>query len=161
MPTQKKADQIQEIVEKIQNAAAVWYIDARGLTVKETQQLRRNVVAAGGEMKVYKNTLAVRALAQLELPTCGEILAGPTAFIFAGEDVAAPAKAANDVAKTNKNLEIKGGLMDGAVMSAEEVTRIASLPSRDQLIGQIACSLTAVASQLAIAFGEMSEKEAA
>ena len=65
MPTQKKADQIQEIVEKIQNAAAVWYIDARGLTVKETQQLRRNVVAAGGEMKVYKNTLAVRALAQL------------------------------------------------------------------------------------------------
>ena len=161
MPTQKKADQIQEIVEKIQNAAAVWYIDARGLTVKETQQLRRNGVAAGGEMKVYKNTLAVRALAQLELPTCEEILAGPTAFIFAGEDVAAPAKAANDVAKTNKNLEIKGGLMDGAVMSAEEVTRIASLPSRDQLIGQIACSLTAVASQLAIAFGEMSEKEAA
>lgn len=161
MPTQKKADQIQEIVEKIQNAAAIWYIDARGLTVKETQQLRRNVTAAGGEMKVYKNTLAVRALAQLELPTCEEILAGPTAFIFAGEDVAAPAKAANDVAKKNKNLEIKGGLMDGAVMSAEEVTRIASLPSRDQLIGQIACSLTAVASQLAIAFGEMSEKEAA
>ena len=88
MPTQKKADQIQEIVEKIQNAAAVWYIDARGLTVKETQQLRRNVVAAGGEMKVYKNTLAVRALAQHELPTCEEILAGPTAIIFAGEDVA-------------------------------------------------------------------------
>ena len=161
MPTQKKADQIQEIVEKIQNAAAIWYIDARGLTVKETQQLRRNVTAAGGEMKVYKNTLAVRALAQLELPTCEEILAGPTAFIVAGEDVAAPAKAANDVAKKNKNLEIKGGLMDGAVMSAEEVTRIASLPSRDQLIGQIACSLTAVASQLAIAFGEMSEKDAA
>ena len=161
MPTQKKADQIQEIVEKIQNAAAIWYIDARGLTVKETQQLRRNVTAAGGEMKVYKNTLAVRALAQLELPTCEEILAGPTAFIFAGEDVAAPAKAANDVAKKNKNLEIKGGLMDGAAVSAEEVIKIASLPSREVLLGQIAASLTAVASQLAIAIGEMSEKEAA
>ena len=161
MPTQKKADQIEEIAGKIKEANAVWYVDARGLTVKETQQLRRNVTAAGGEMKVYKNTLAVRALAQLELPTCEDILAGPTAFIFAGEDVAAPAKAANDVAKANQNLEIKGGLMDGAVMSADEVKVIASLPSRDQLIGQIACSLTAVASQLAIAFGELSEKEAA
>lgn len=161
MPTQKKADQIEEIAAKFKEAGACWFVDARGLTVKETQELRRNVRAAGGEMKVYKNTLAVRALNQLELPSCEEILAGPTAFIFAGEDVAAPAKAANDVAKANQNLEIKGGLMDGAVMSVEEVVKIASLPSRDQLIGQIACSLTAVASQLAIAFGEMSEKEAA
>ena len=161
MPTQKKADQIEEIAAKFKEYAACWYVDARGLTVKETQALRREVRAAGGEMKVYKNTLAVRALAQLELPTCEEILAGPTAFIFAGEDVAAPAKAANDVAKKNNNLEIKGGLMDGEVMDAEAVIKIASLPTRDQLIGQIACSLTAVASQLAIAFGEMSEKEAA
>ena len=161
MPTQKKADQIEEIAGKLDQYNACWFIDARGLTVKDTQELRRNVRAAGGEMKVYKNTLAIRALAQLELPTCEEILAGPTAFVFAGEDVAAPAKAVNDVAKKNKNLEIKGGLMDGAVMSQEEVVKIASLPSRDQLIGQIACSLTAVASQLAIALGEMCEKEAA
>lgn len=161
MPTQKKADQIEEIAAKFKEAGACWFVDARGLTVKETQQLRRNVRAAGGEMKVYKNTLAIRALAQLELPTCEDVLAGPTAFIFAGEDVAAPAKAANDIAKDNENLEIKGGLMDGAQMSVEEVVKIASLPSRDQLIGQIACSLTAVASQLAIAIGEMSEKEAA
>lgn len=161
MPTQKKADQIEEIAAKLKEAGACWFVDARGLTVKETQELRRNVRAAGGEMKVYKNTLAIRALAQLELPTCEDVLAGPTAFIFAGEDVAAPAKAANDIAKANENLEIKGGLMDGAQMSVEEVVKIASLPSRDQLIGQIACSLTAVASQLAIAIGEMSEKEAA
>ena len=161
MPTQKKADQIEEIVGKFQEANACWFIDARGLTVKEVQELRRNIRAAGGEMKVYKNTLAVRALKQLELPACEEILAGPTAFVFTGEDVAAPAKAVNDVAKANENLEIKGGLMDGEIMSVEEVTTIASLPSRDQLIGQIACSLTAVASQLAIAIGEMSEKEAA
>lgn len=161
MPTQKKADQIEEIAAKFKEAGACWFVDARGLTVKENQELRRAVRAAGGEMKVYKNTLAIRALAQLDLPTCEEILAGPTAFIFAGEDVAAPAKAANDIAKENENLEIKGGLMDGAIMSVDEVKKIASLPSRDQLIGQIAASLTAVASQLAIAIGGMSKKEAA
>ena len=161
MPTQQKADQIAEIASKYQEANACWYIDARGLTVKEVQELRRSIRAAGGEMKVYKNTLAIRALKELDLPYDEEVLAGPTAFVFAGEDVAAPAKACNDVAKTNQNLEIKGGLMDGAVMSVEEVVKIASLPSRDQLIGQIACSLTAVASQLAIAIGEMAEKDAA
>ena len=161
MPTQKKAELIEEIAGKFEAAGACWFVDARGLTVKEVQELRHSVRAAGGEMKVYKNTLTIRALDQLNLPTCEDILAGPTAFIFAGEDVAAPAKAANDVAKANKNLEIKGGLMDGEVMSVEEVTKIASLPSRDALLGQIANSLTAVASQIAIALGEMASKEAA
>lgn len=150
MPTQKKAEQIEEIAGKFQEAGACWFVDARGLTVAEVQQLRRNIRAAGGLMKVYKNTLTIRALAQLELPTCEEILAGPTAFVFAGADVAAAAKAVSEFAKDNDNLEIKGGLMDGAILDAAEVEAVAALPSKEVLLGQIAAAISGVARGLAV-----------
>ena len=73
------------------------------------------------------------------------------AFVFAGEDVAAAAKAVKNFAKTNKNLEIKGGLMEGAAVSAAEVEAIASLPSREELIAQIAGAISGVARGLAVA----------
>lgn len=150
MPTQAKADQIDEIAARLQEATACWYVDARGLTVSETQQLRRNIREAGAEMKVYKNKLAIRALNQCELPSCEDILAGPTAFIFTGDDVAAPAKAIKDFAKENANLEIKGGLMEGKVLTPAEVEAVAALPTKDQLMGQIAGMLAGVARGLAV-----------
>ena len=93
MPTQEKVQQVAEITEKLQNMAGVWFIDARGLTVKETQELRRSIRQAGGSMHVYKNKLARIALKGLELPECADVLAGPTAFVFCDDDIAAPAKA--------------------------------------------------------------------
>lgn len=150
MPTQKKAEQIEEIAGKFQEAPACWFVDARGLSVSEVQQLRRDIRQAGGLMKVYKNTLTIRALSSLELPTCEDILAGPTAFVFAGDDVAAAAKAVSEFAKDNDNLEIKGGLMDGSVLSAAEVEAVAALPSKEVLLGQIASALSSVARGLAV-----------
>ncbi|MDO4182487.1 MAG: 50S ribosomal protein L10 [Coriobacteriia bacterium] len=149
-----------QIKEDLEGVQAVWVVDYRGLTVKESQQLRRDVRAAGGVMKVYKNTLVKRALADMELASMDEILEGPSAFVFAKNDPVAPAKALKDFAKGNENLQLKGGIMDGEFQDAAAFEQIASLPSRDELLGGIACSLTAVASQLAIAFGQMSEKDA-
>jgi large subunit ribosomal protein L10 len=100
-------------------------------------------------MKVYKNTIVRIALANAGEPAMDEILAGPSAFVFAGSDVAASAKVLRDFAKDNKDLEIKGGLMEGAVLSASEVEAIASLPSRDQLMAQIAGAISGVARGLA------------
>ena len=78
-----------------------------------------------------------------------DILEGPSAFVFAGDDVAAAAKAVKTFAKTNQNLEIKGGLMEGEQVSAAQVEAIASLPSREQLMAQIAGAISGVARGLA------------
>ncbi len=149
MPTQKKADQIEEIKGQFEEAGACWFIDARGLTVKEVQGLRRSIREAGGQMKVYKNTLTARAIAELEYPAIPEILAGPTAFVFTGADVAAPAKVLKDFAKENEMLEIKGGMMDATVLTPAEVEAVASLPSKEVLLAQIAGAISGVARGLA------------
>ena len=149
MPTQKKADQIAEIKGQFEQAGACWFVDARGLTVKEVQELRRGIREAGGLMKVYKNTLTARAIAELEYPEIPEILAGPTAFVFTGADVAAPAKVLKDFAKENELLEIKGGMMDAAVLTPAEVEAVASLPSKEVLLAQIAGAISGVARGLA------------
>ncbi len=161
MPNTKNVATLEAIKADLADITAVWAVDYRGLTVKEVEQLRRNVREADGVMKVYKNSLMSIALADLELPNMDEILAGPSAFVFTTGDPVAPAKALKDFAKSNQNLELKGGIMENEFQDAAAANAIASLPSRDQLLGGIAASLTAVASQLAIAFGEMSEKEVA
>ena len=129
---------------------AVWVVDDRGLTVKEAQELRRNIREAGAVMKVYKNTLVHIALEDAELPTLDDMLNGPSAFVFAGEDVAAAAKAVKNFAKGNDKLEIKGGLMEGKAVTAAEVEAIASLPSRDELLAHIAAAINGVAKALAV-----------
>lgn len=161
MANAKNIETLAAIKEDLTDVSAVWVVDYRGLTVKEIQQLRRDVRAADGVMKVYKNSLVSIALKEMGLVNMDEILAGPSAFIFAKGDAVAPAKALKDFAKGNQNLELKGGMMDGQFQDAEAFQAIASLPGRDQLLGQIANSLTAVASQLAIAIGELSEQKAA
>lgn len=143
MPTQEKIDQVAEITEQFKNTAGCWFIDARGLTVKESQELRRNIREGKGHMHVYKNKLAARALADLELPEIPEVLAGPTAFVFCDEDVAAPAKAIKDFMDDHENLQMKGGLVDGQVVSVEDALKIAELPSKDQLIAMLLSTMQA------------------
>lgn len=150
MPNAKNQDTLVKIKDELANSSAVWVVDYCGLTVKEVQELRKQIREAGASMKVYKNTLVHIALADAELPTLDDLLAGPSAFVFAGEDVAAAAKAVKNFAKDNDNLQIKGGLMDGAAVTAAEVEAIASLPSREELLAQIAGAISGVARGLAV-----------
>lgn len=149
MPTQEKIQQVAEITEKLQNMAGVWFIDARGLTVKDTQELRRNIRKAGGSMHVYKNKLARIALKGLDLPECADVLAGPTAFVFCDDDIAAPAKAVKDFMKEHEALEMKGGVVDGAQVSVEDALKIAELPTKDQLIAMLLSTMQAPITGLA------------
>lgn len=150
MPNAKNQEMLTKIKADLEGASAVWIVDYCGLTVKEIQALRGAVREAGASMKVYKNTLVHLALAEAELPTLDDMLAGPSAFVFAGDDVAAAAKAVKTFAKSNNKLEIKGGLMEGAAVSAAEVEAIASLPSREELLAQIAGAISGVARGLAV-----------
>jgi large subunit ribosomal protein L10 len=150
MPNAQNVETLAKIKEEVAAASAVWVVDYRGLTVKEAQQLRRDIREAGAHLTVYKNTLMKIALADAELPTMEDILQGPSAFVFADNDPAAAAKAVKEFAKGNDKLVIKGGVMDGQQYDAAQVEAIASLPSREQLLAQIAGAISGVARGLAV-----------
>lgn len=150
MPNARNQEMMENIKADLADAQAVWVVDACGLTVKEVQQLRRDIREAGGIMKVYKNTIMRKAIAELDLVNMDEILEGPSAFVFCGDDVAAPAKAITEFAKGNETLEVKGGMMDGAFTTPEEVKAIASLPTKDELLAKIAGAISGVARGLAV-----------
>ena len=136
-----KEEAVRSIVEDIKNSTAMWVVDYRGLTVKESERLRKNIRETDAQMKILKNTLTKRALAELDMPTLDDVLAGPSAFIFTNSDPVAAAKALKAFSKENKNLVIKGGIMDGRAVNAEQVIAIADLPSREQLIAQLLATM--------------------
>ncbi len=137
MPTATKEARVREIKERFDAAEAVILIDYRGLSVKELEDLRRRTREAGGEIKVYKNSLTEIAIRELALPNMDEYLQGPTAFVFVEADAVAPAKALTTFAKEHQALELKGGFVQGRVVGADDVKAIASLPSREELIAKL------------------------
>lgn len=150
MPNARNQEMMEAIKADLADVQAVWVVDACGLTVKEVEALRRSIREAGAIMKVYKNTIMRKALAELDLVNMDEILEGPSAFVFCAGDVAAAAKAITEFAKENDKLEVKGGMMDGAFTTPEEVAAIASLPSKEELIAMVAGAISGVARGLAV-----------
>lgn len=141
MPSVQNVEKLQAIKEDLADIQAVWVVDYRGLTVKQSEQLRGAIREAGAVLKVYKNSLVQLALKELDMPALDEVLSGPSAFVFAAGDPVASAKALKEFAKTNENLVIKGGIMEGAAVDAATVEQIAALPSREELIAKLLGSL--------------------
>lgn len=158
MPSAKNTETLEQIKSDLADVQAVWVVDYRGLTVKESQGLRRNIREAGAVMKVYKNTLMQIALKEMDMPEMDQVLSGPSAFVFADGDPVASAKALRDFAKENETLEIKGGIMDGAFVDADAVQKIASLPSREELIAKLLGSLQNPMSQIVRVLNGPAEK---
>ena len=136
MPTQAKIDQVAEIQELLKTNAGFFVVNYRGLSVKESQELRRSLRESGARMSVFKNNLVKRALSEESLPEV-DALVGPTACVFYETDPVSAAKALKSFAKTHPVLEIKGGLSDGQVVNEEQVKAIADLPSREELIAKL------------------------
>lgn len=143
---QKKAVVV-DLTEKIKGATAGVFVDYRGLTVEEDTKLRVKLREAGVYYKVVKNTLTRFAANELGYTELDPILNGPTALALS-DDPVAPAKVLAEFAKTNPNLEIKAGFLDGSVISIEEINKLAATPSRDTLIAKIMGSLNAPVSNL-------------
>lgn len=124
--------------------------DYRGLTVKQMAELRTRLRAAETEFTVVKNTLARRAAAATSRDALLSYLEGPTAIAWVAGDPAVAAKALNGFATEHPDaLTVKGGLLDGADLPSADVTRLARLPSREQLLGQLAGGIAAPLSGLA------------
>jgi large subunit ribosomal protein L10 len=137
MPNAQNVETLAKIKEEVAAASAVWVVDYRGLTVKEAQQLRRDIREAGAHLTVYKNTLMHIAAEELGFPNLDAMLDGPSAFVFGTGDPVAPAKAIKEFAKAHEAMEVKGGMMDNQFMDADQVKAIADLPSREEMIAKV------------------------
>lgn len=146
-----KQQVVTEIAEKLRESKSTIVVDYRGLTVAEATELRKNLREAGVEFKVYKNSLTRRAAESVEMAGLNEFLTGPNAIAFSNEDVIAPAKVLNDFAKDHEALEIKAGVIEGKLVSLDEVKAIATLPSREGLLSMLLSVLQAPIRGLAIA----------
>ncbi|PTH16365.1 50S ribosomal protein L10 [Staphylococcus agnetis] len=138
-----KKQHVDEISEQLKSSVSTVFVDYRGLTVAEVTELRKQLREAGVQYKVYKNTMLRRAAEKAGIEGLDEYLAGPTAVAFTTEDVVAPAKVIAGFAKEHEALEIKTGVMEGSVISAEQVKTVGSLPSHEGLVSMLLSVLQA------------------
>ena len=148
-PRADKVAVVDEVRGRLAASDGAVLTEYRGLTVSELATLRRELAAAGGDYKVYKNTLVRLAIADSPQAGVRDLLVGPTAIAFVQGDVSAVAKALRDFAKGNPNLVIKGGIVGDGLLSASEMTVLADLPPRQTLLAQFAGALSAPLQQLA------------
>jgi len=148
-PRADKVAVVDEVRDRLQASDGAVLTEYRGLTVAELAELRRELTAAGGDYKIYKNTLVRLAVADGPQAPIRDLLTGPTAIAFVQGDVSAVAKALRDFAKGNPNLIVKGGMVGTGVLSASDINILADLPSRDALLAQFAGALAAPLQQLA------------
>ena len=137
---------VAEIVDSFNDAAGAVLTEYRGLTVKELQDLRRSL-GQNADYAVVKNTLAKLAATEVGISGFDELLTGPTAIAFIKGDVVEAAKGLRDFAKANPALVIKGGILDGNILDAKEITKLASLESREVLLAKLAGAMLASLSQ--------------
>ena len=142
-PRPAKVAVVDEVRERLGNSDATILTEYRGLSVSQLQVLRRALALAGGEYKVYKNTLVRRAAKESGLEELEALLTGPTALAFVTGDVSAVAKALKEFARQHPSLVVKGAVVGGGLFDAAQTSAIADLPSRDVLLAQIAGALAA------------------
>jgi large subunit ribosomal protein L10 len=139
MKRTEKDELVAELSAKMKTARALYYTDFTGLNVKRMTELRRRFRKAGVEYVVVKNTLALRAVNQSGLT--GVRLRGPTGVVI-GSDPVVAAKVLTDFAKENEQKpEVKGGLLEGKPIDIAQVKRLASLPSREQMLAELGVGL--------------------
>ena len=150
-----KKEEVSKLAEQMKEAKLVLLTDYRGINVSDVTSLRTELTNSGAQYKVIKNNITKRALAECGLEGLDEALEGPTAVILDQEDYLEPAKAIYNYAKNNDFYKIKGGVIEGKVMTAEEIITLAKLPSREELLSMLAGGLLANISKLAIALDQV------
>jgi large subunit ribosomal protein L10 len=148
-PRPDKVAVVNEVRDRLESSDGAVLTEYRGLTVGELAQLRSDLAAAGGDYKVYKNTLVRLAVADGPQADIHDLLTGPTAIAFVKGDVSAVAKALRDFARGNPNLVVKGGVVGSGMLSASDINVLADLPPKDTLLAQFAGALAAPLQQLA------------
>ena len=155
----QKEQEVNDLAAKIKEAKIVLLTDYRGITVDSVTGLRADLRKANTEYKVIKNNITRRALEKCGFEGLDASLEGPTAVVLNSEDYLDTAKTIYEFTKANDFYKIKGGIIDGKVMSAEEIITLAKLPSKETLIGMLAGALLGNISKLAVALDQVRVKQ--
>ena len=154
---EQKQAVVAEVAKQVAGAQAIVMAENRGLPVAQLTQLRAKARASGVYFRVVKNTLVRRAVADTPFASLTDRMVGPLAYGI-GPDPVAVAKVLNDFAKGNDKFVITGGAMPGQVMSAEEITALASLPSRDELLAKLLGTMQAPVTKFVRTLNEVPSK---
>ena len=152
MPKQEKVERVAELKERIEGSDALLLTEYRGLSVSEITELRRSLAEGGTKFQVVKNTLMRRAVNDAGVAELEVLLEGPSAVAFVEGDPVAAAKSVVDAAKKFPTLVLKGGFMDGKMLSADDAKALASLESRDVMLSKIAGLMKSEMSKAAALF---------
>jgi len=152
MPSTIKEMMVAELAAKFREMNHAILVDFTGLTAPQADELRATLGQGGAGLVVVKNSLAVRALHQLELPDLAKLVDGPTAFVHGGDDPVALSKALVEWGRGATPLDVRGGMVDGQAVDAAAVAELAALPPlemlRAQVVGAIASPLSGLAGAL-------------
>ena len=151
----QKKEEVSALAAKMKDAKCILLTEYRGINVEDVTNLRAKLRESKTEYKVIKNNITRRALAESGIEGLDEVLVGPTAVILNDEEYLAPSKAIYEYAKANDFYKIKGGVIDGKVMTAEEIITLAKLPSREELLAKLAGALLGNITKLAVALDQV------
>ncbi len=150
---------VAEIAELLNGATSAVAVDYRGLTVAQDTELRKQLREAGVTYKVYKNTLIRRAAENTDFAVLDPHLEGPTAIAVSKDDATAPARILAEFAKKANQLEIKAGVVEGTYYDAKGMQTIATIPSREVLLGRLFGSMQSPVANFARVINQIAEKQ--
>ena len=151
----QKKEEVTKLANEMKEAKLILLTDYRGINVDDVTKLRTELRNANAKYTVIKNNITRRALAEAGIEGLENELEGPTAVIMSNDDYLEPAKAIYNFTKNNDYYKIKGGVVDGKVMTAEEIITLAKLPSKEQLLSMLAGALLANISKFAVALDQV------
>ena len=155
----QKKEEVKNLAEKMKEAKLILLTDYRGINVVDDTDLRRNLRNINATCNVIKNNITRRALKEIGIEGLDETLEGPTAVIMANDDYLAASKEIYNFTKTHDFYKIKGGVVDGKVMTADEIITLAKLPSREDLLSMLAGALLANISKVAVVLNEVRKQK--
>ena len=154
----QKEAAVDEAVARIADSKVVIAFDYQGLTVEKFETLRKSVREAGGEIVVLKNNISRRAAVSSGHQAFADQLTGPKAIVFAQNEIVAPAKAVYEFSKSNDIVKIAGGIVEGADVDGAKIAELATLPSYETLLTQLAAGMLGTVSQLAVGLQQIIEQ---
>ena len=151
----QKKEEVSKLAEEFKTSKIILLTDYRGINVEDVTSLRNDIRNTNSKYRVIKNNITRRALKEAGIEGLEEQLVGPTAVITNSEDYLEAAKAIYNFTKDNDYYKIKGGVIEGKVMTAEEIITLAKLPSKETLLSMLAGALLGNISKLAVALEQV------